>query len=76
MLLHMHKWLNHILSPMHMGSLSNQIMSCTYIIHMFFPKVEDLCQEEYFFVSNGGENFSKGEHSFRGSYNVKFFNWF
>jgi hypothetical protein len=43
---------------------------------MFFPKVEDLCQEEYFFVSNGGENFSKGEHSFRGSYNVKLFNWF
>jgi hypothetical protein len=51
-------------------------MSCTSILHMLFPKVEDLCQGEYFFVSNGEKIISEGEHSFRGSYNVKFFNWF
>jgi hypothetical protein len=40
---------------MYKGSQSNQIMSCSSISHMLFPKVEDLCQGEYFFVSKGGE---------------------
>lgn len=38
MLLKMHKWLTHILLPMHKGSQSFQIMSCTSNFHMLFPK--------------------------------------
>jgi hypothetical protein len=34
-------------------------MSCTSISHMHFPKVEDLCQGEYFFVSKGEKFFQK-----------------
>jgi hypothetical protein len=35
---------------------------------MLFPKEEDLCQGEYFFISKGGEKtLSKGEYSVRGN---------
>jgi hypothetical protein len=47
-------------------------MSCTFLFHIFFLKVEDLCQGEYFFVSIGGEKlFLKREHSFRGSNSLR-----
>jgi hypothetical protein len=51
---------------MHKGSQFNQIMSCTSISHMLFPKVEDLYQGESFFVSKGGEKFFLKENTHLG----------
>jgi hypothetical protein len=54
------------LLPMHKGSQSNQIMSCTSISHMLFLSRRSL-SGGYFFVSKGEKFLPKGEHSFRGS---------
>jgi hypothetical protein len=74
MLLKMHKWLTHILLPMHKEV--SLIKSCLapLIFTCFFLKVEDLCQGEYFFISKKGRNFlSKRKHSFRGSNHLREF---
>jgi hypothetical protein len=63
-----HKWLTHILLPMLREVSLFKSCLAPLIFICFFLKVDDLCQGEYFFVSNKGRNFlSKREHSFRGS---------
>jgi hypothetical protein len=68
MLLKMHKWLTHILLPMHKGSqFFFQIMSCTSNFHMLFPKLKISVRGSIFRLKKKGEKIlSKREHSLRG----------
>jgi hypothetical protein len=64
MLLKMHKWLTHILLPMHKGSqFFFQIMFCTSNFHMLFPKLKISVRGSIFRLKKRGRKFFLKENT-------------